>query len=226
MAPSAERARHICFIFPASPGAASRRSSIPSRRLPPAPPHRGVGDLLCVDPGTFWPDLDAVVVCTSARHPRAPHRRRLAARSARPRRETADRFVRWTARHSCRGGQAPDRWSPSCTRCASSRCTSGSNRSPRRGRSATSRISRAITSMISPTGRSSTIAGGQTRMRTPLVYSGCHFVDLLRWLAGEEIIEVFAAAGHRAFPEYPDSVPTSSRSVRLGRDRTGGRGVR
>jgi predicted dehydrogenase len=40
---------------------------------------------------------------------------------------------------------------------------------------------------------------------TPLVYSGCHFVDLLRWLAGEEIVEVFASAGHRAFPEYPES---------------------
>ena len=40
---------------------------------------------------------------------------------------------------------------------------------------------------------------------TPLVYSGCHFVDLLRWLAGEEIVEVFAAAGHRAFPAYPES---------------------
>ncbi len=40
---------------------------------------------------------------------------------------------------------------------------------------------------------------------TPLVYSGCHFVDLLRWFAGEEIVEVFAAAGHRAFPDYPES---------------------
>jgi predicted dehydrogenase len=40
---------------------------------------------------------------------------------------------------------------------------------------------------------------------TPLVYSGCHFVDLLRWLAGDEIVEVFAAAGPRAFPEYPES---------------------
>jgi predicted dehydrogenase len=40
---------------------------------------------------------------------------------------------------------------------------------------------------------------------TPLVYSGCHFVDLLRWFAGEEIVEVFAAAAHRAFPEYPES---------------------
>lgn len=40
---------------------------------------------------------------------------------------------------------------------------------------------------------------------TPLVYSGCHFVDLLRWLANEEIVEVFAAANHLAFPEYPES---------------------
>ena len=40
---------------------------------------------------------------------------------------------------------------------------------------------------------------------TPLVYSGCHFVDLLRWFADEEIVEVFAAANHLAFPEYPES---------------------
>jgi predicted dehydrogenase len=40
---------------------------------------------------------------------------------------------------------------------------------------------------------------------TPLVYSGCHFVDLLRWFAGEEIVEVFAAANHVAFPDYPES---------------------
>lgn len=40
---------------------------------------------------------------------------------------------------------------------------------------------------------------------TPLVYSGCHFVDLLRWLADEEIVEVFAAANHLAFPDYPES---------------------
>jgi predicted dehydrogenase len=45
----------------------------------------------------------------------------------------------------------------------------------------------------------------ETDNATPLVYSGCHFVDLLRWFAGEEIVEVFAAAGHRAFPEYPES---------------------
>src|SRR5439155_26498589 len=40
---------------------------------------------------------------------------------------------------------------------------------------------------------------------TPLVYSGCHFVDLLRWFAGADIVEVFAAANHIAFPEYPES---------------------
>jgi predicted dehydrogenase len=45
----------------------------------------------------------------------------------------------------------------------------------------------------------------ETDNATPLVYSGCHFVDLLRWIAGEEIVEVFAAAGHLAFPEYPES---------------------
>ena len=45
----------------------------------------------------------------------------------------------------------------------------------------------------------------ETDNATPLVYSGCHFLDLLRWLAGEEIVEVFAAANHRAFPEYPES---------------------
>ena len=40
---------------------------------------------------------------------------------------------------------------------------------------------------------------------TPLVYSGCHFVDLLRWLAAEEVTEVYAAANNLAFPEYPES---------------------
>src|SRR6185295_9259477 len=45
----------------------------------------------------------------------------------------------------------------------------------------------------------------ETDNATPLVYSGCHFVDLLRWLADEEIVEVFAAANNIAFPEYPES---------------------
>jgi UDP-N-acetyl-2-amino-2-deoxyglucuronate dehydrogenase len=47
----------------------------------------------------------------------------------------------------------------------------------------------------------------RTDNATPLVYSGCHMVDLLRWFAGadDEVVEVFAAANHRAFPEYPES---------------------
>lgn len=40
---------------------------------------------------------------------------------------------------------------------------------------------------------------------TPLVYSGCHFVDLLRWLLGDEVEEVMAMANHLSFPEYPES---------------------
>lgn len=40
---------------------------------------------------------------------------------------------------------------------------------------------------------------------TPLVYSGCHFVDLLRWLIDDEVEEVMGMANHLAFPEYPES---------------------
>lgn len=40
---------------------------------------------------------------------------------------------------------------------------------------------------------------------TPLVYSGCHFVDLLRWLLGDEVVEVSAMANNIGFPEYPES---------------------
>jgi UDP-N-acetyl-2-amino-2-deoxyglucuronate dehydrogenase len=40
---------------------------------------------------------------------------------------------------------------------------------------------------------------------TPMVYAGCHFFDLLRWLAADEIVEVYAQANHLAFPEYPES---------------------
>jgi predicted dehydrogenase len=47
----------------------------------------------------------------------------------------------------------------------------------------------------------------RTDNATPLVYSGCHMVDLLRWFAGpdDDVVEVYAAANHRAFPEYPES---------------------
>jgi len=40
---------------------------------------------------------------------------------------------------------------------------------------------------------------------TPLVYSGCHFVDLLRWLLEDEVHEVVGMANNIAFPEYPES---------------------
>jgi predicted dehydrogenase len=40
---------------------------------------------------------------------------------------------------------------------------------------------------------------------TPLVYSGCHFVDLLRWLLDEEAVDVVAMANNIAFPQYPES---------------------
>lgn len=40
---------------------------------------------------------------------------------------------------------------------------------------------------------------------TPLIYSGIHFVDVLRWLIDDEIIEVTAMANNICFPEYPES---------------------
>ena len=41
-----------------------RRSSIRSRRRPSAPPSRAAAATFCGDEDRFWPDLDAVVVCT------------------------------------------------------------------------------------------------------------------------------------------------------------------
>lgn len=40
---------------------------------------------------------------------------------------------------------------------------------------------------------------------TPLVYAGCHFVDLFRWLLGEEAEEIFVMGNNIAFPQYPES---------------------
>jgi predicted dehydrogenase len=45
----------------------------------------------------------------------------------------------------------------------------------------------------------------RTDNATPLVYSGCHFVDLLRWLLDDEVEEVSGMANNIAFPEYPES---------------------
>src|SRR5512145_935180 len=40
---------------------------------------------------------------------------------------------------------------------------------------------------------------------TPLIYSGCHFVDLIRWLLDDEVEEVMGMANNVSFPEYPES---------------------
>ena len=40
---------------------------------------------------------------------------------------------------------------------------------------------------------------------TPLIYSGCHFVDLIRWLLDDEVEEVMGMANNISFPEYPES---------------------
>lgn len=40
---------------------------------------------------------------------------------------------------------------------------------------------------------------------TPLLYSGCHFVDLLRWLLDDEVEEIVGMANHLAFAKYPES---------------------
>ncbi len=45
----------------------------------------------------------------------------------------------------------------------------------------------------------------KTDNATPLVYSGCHFVDLIRWLLEDEIEEVMGMANNIAFPGYPES---------------------
>ena len=45
----------------------------------------------------------------------------------------------------------------------------------------------------------------RTDNATPLVYAGCHFVDLLRWLLQEDVDEIYAAANHLAYPDYPES---------------------
>lgn len=40
---------------------------------------------------------------------------------------------------------------------------------------------------------------------TPLVYSGIHFIDLLRWLMNDEVVEISGMANNICFPGYPES---------------------
>jgi predicted dehydrogenase len=165
----------------------------------------GAGDILCSDEQRFWPDLDAVVVCTSdgthAPYIVAALERGLHVLVEKPLTDSLEglRAIRLAA------AAAPAqvvavvhqmRFVP---------------------------LHRRIKALVDAgaLGALSYLEGyyvhdlterafANDRWReeehaTPLVYSGCHFVDLLRWLAGEEVVEVFAAAGHRAFPEYPES---------------------
>ncbi len=40
---------------------------------------------------------------------------------------------------------------------------------------------------------------------TPLIYSGCHFIDLFRWLLDDEVEEIMGMANNILFPQYPES---------------------
>ena len=183
----------VTKIFDPKPAAAARAAA------------RGVAALVCVDEDRFWPDLDAVVVCT-------------------PDRTHADYIVKALER-----GVHVLVEKPLCD------SLDGLRRIRRAAAAAPSPVVAVVHQMrFVPLHRRvkalvdegalgvlsylegyyvhdlSERAFANDRWReddnaTPLVYSGCHFVDLLRWLAGEEIVEVFAAAGHRAFPGYPES---------------------
>ena len=183
----------VTKIFDPKPGAAAPAA------------HRGVSDILVSDLDRFWPDLDAVVVCT----PDASHASYIVAALERGlhvlvEKPLTDSFDSLQAIRRA-AAAAPSqvvavvhqmRFVP---------------------------LHQRIKSLVEAGafGALSYLEGyyvhdlterafGNDRWRetdnaTPLVYSGCHFVDLLRWFAGEEVVEVFAAAGHRAFPEYPES---------------------
>jgi predicted dehydrogenase len=183
----------IAKIFDPKPAAAARATA------------RGAADLLCADIDRFWKDLDAVVVCT----PDATHAHYIVAALGRG----LHVLVEKPLTDSIEGLRAIRR----AAAAAPAQVVAVVHQMrfvP---------LHQRIKSLIEAgtLGALSYLEGyyvhdltqrafANDRWRaeenaTPLVYSGCHFVDLLRWLAGEEIVEVFAAAGHRAFPEYPES---------------------
>lgn len=45
----------------------------------------------------------------------------------------------------------------------------------------------------------------KTDNATPLIYSGIHMVDLLRWLVDDEVVEISGMSNNISFPEYPES---------------------
>ncbi len=183
----------VTKIFDPKPAAAIRAAG------------RGAGDILCADEERFWPDLDAVVICT----PDGSHARYIVT--------ALDRglhvLVEKPLTDSIEGLRA--------IRVAAAAATAQTVAVVHQMRFVP--LHRRIKALIEAgsLGALSYLEGyyvhdlrerafANDRWReeqnaTPLVYSGCHFVDLLRWFAGEEIVEVFAAAGHRAFPEYPES---------------------
>ena len=183
----------VTKIFDPKPAAASRAA------------WRGAGDIFCADEHRFWPDLDAVVVCTSdgthAHYVVAALERGLHVLVEKPLTDSVEGLSAIRRAAAAAPAQVVAvvhqmRFVP---------------------------LHRRIKALIETgtLGALSYLEGyyvhdlttrafANDRWReeenaTPLVYSGCHFVDLLRWLAGEEVVEVFAAAGHRAFPEYPES---------------------
>ncbi len=176
----------VTKIFDPKPAAAERAAA------------RAAAATFCSDEDRFWPDLDAVVVCT----PDATHAAYMVegarARTARAGREAADRFGRGAVRDPARGGggagagrrrRAPDAF----------RAAAPADQGARRRPDALGALSYLEGYYVHDL---TTRAFQNDRWRdtdnaTPLVYSGCHFVDLLRWFAGEEIVEVFAAAEPR-----------------------------
>jgi predicted dehydrogenase len=183
----------VTKIFDTKPAARSRAA------------WRGAGDIFIDDENRFWPDLDAVVVCT----PDGTHAQYILSALARG----LHVLVEKPLADSIEGLRAIRR----AAAAAPSQVVAVVHQMrfvP---------LHRRIKSLVTDgtLGALSYLEGyyvhdlterafANDRWReeenaTPLVYSGCHFVDLLRWLAGEEIVEVFAAAGHRAFPEYPES---------------------
>ena len=183
----------VTKIFDPKPAAGARAAA------------RGTADILCVDEDQFWPDLDAVVVCT----PDGTHARYIVTGLERG----VHVLVEKPLCDSIEGLHAIRR----AAAAAPAQVVAVVHQMrfvP---------LHRRIKALVEAgaLGALSYLEGyyvhdltqrafANDRWReeenaTPLVYSGCHFVDLLRWLAGEEIVEVFAAAGHRAFPEYPES---------------------
>jgi len=183
----------VTKIFDPKPAAAGRAAA------------RGASDIFCADEDRFWPDLDAVVVCT----PDGSHARYIVAALERGLHVLVEKPLTDSAEGLCAIRRA--------AAAAPAQVVAVVHQMrfvPLHQKIKALVDAGALGALSYLEGYYvhdlTTRAFANDRWReddnaTPIVYSGCHFVDLLRWLAGEEIVEVFAAAGHRAFPEYPES---------------------